>query len=276
MELESFIDMFIGNLENLKKTLNNKNNKNFEDFDKTMKNLFNDIKTNISNEVNKKNEKSDTIISNLEKIKGKNLFLEEELHRMMDIIALFYKYIYKTEIVFDSSIRNYYNLLKNGIRKPVDIGNNNFVNLLNIDNIDDIIDDFTFYYVRNINEVVIRITNLQTNKYLYFNFKLEKIHFNKSDKVKYVELSRLENCRYGKQCNNGNTCKFYHNPIEFNERYHKTRNFYPNFSIKNCPNFGDVELVNEQVIDWIELQNTIQRAGFTILAAACCKINYSK
>jgi hypothetical protein len=278
MELIHFIDSLIFNLESLKKTLQNKNNGGFDEFDKTMKIIFNDINNDTRQITNKDSVKIandvEVDVTNLEKIRGRILYLEEEVNRMAQIVSSLYKQLYKTNLQFDQNIRNYYNLVKDNIRKPVDIGGNNFITLLNVNDINDIIDDFTFYYVKNINEVVVRVTNNHSNKHLYFNFKLEKIHLNEH-KHKTVELTRLDNCRYGSICNNGNNCKFYHNPIEFKDKYHKTRNFYPNFSIKNCPNFGDIDLVKNQSMDWIDLQNTIQRAGFTMLAAACCKIIFT-
>jgi len=259
MNLEKYIDLCINNLQKLKKTLKNESNEiNYVKFDNEM---------NVIMESINKNLKMETIVQQ----KSKLVILEEEIQRMSSVVIMLYKQLYKTNLSFENNINNYKNTLNNTYRKNVNIGNNNFINLLYVEDINNITEDFTFYFVNNINEVVLRFTNNNNNKFYYVNFKLEKISYNE-DKNK-MDLTRLDNCKYGSNCTNGNLCKFYHNPIEFNNKsFHKYRNHYPNYLIKNCPNFGDVDLVKNQVLDWSELQNNLQRAGFTIIAAACCQL----
>jgi hypothetical protein len=145
-------------------------------------------------------------------------------------------------------------------KKMVDVGGGNFIELDCLFSKEEIPDNFHFYYIENIKEVVIKINGN------YVNFKLEKV-------LTQVELqskmfNRLENCMYKGQCLNA-TCNYYHNPIDFPNKFMLSRNFYPTYGIKNCVTFGSKDEIKQQVknMKFTDVLDVIQKSCFLILAS---------
>jgi hypothetical protein len=145
-------------------------------------------------------------------------------------------------------------------KRKVDVGGGNFIELDCLNCKEDIPDNFHFYYIENIKEVVVKINSN------YINFKLEKVLTQKD--LDCQTYNRLENCMYKGNCYNYN-CNYYHNPIDFPQKFMTTRNFFPTYGIKNCINFGSKELIKEQVktVKFDDLTNVLQKSCFLILAA---------
>lgn len=195
-------------------------------------------------------------------IRGRLDVIYSDLNSYSELISLCYEKLYKANLLFDNNIKKYRYLLSGGLYKNVnaaglDEENLYPINILCVNKKEDIIEDFRFVYVLNINEFVIKIKNK------YINFKLEQVMDLDDKNIRHM---RLENCIYGNKCNKN--CCYYHNPIDNTEKIHSNRMFYPTYSIKSCPRFGDKTLLKHQIkqIKYEELLDAIQKSCFLILA----------
>lgn len=178
--------------------------------------------------------------------------IKKQTIQLTELVSYLHKFLQMEELELQK--------LCNPIKKrSFDVGGGNFIELDYVDNIKDIPDNFHFYYVESIKEVVLKINNN------YVNFKLEKV-LNQTD-IQNRSFNRLENCIYKNSCINSN-CNFYHNPIDFPHKYMTSRHFYPTHGIKSCPTFGSKDEIAEQKnkVKFSDVLDVLQKSCFLILA----------
>lgn len=152
----------------------------------------------------------------------------------------------------------------------VDLGYNNLYKLHIFNSLDDNIPFNLIVFVKEINQIVIKIGN--EKKFQYINSKLYKTYniSNKTDNGRSI-LCNNNIKNLNKKCLNGVNCKYYHDIIlGYKDNFHNTRQFSCNPIIYNCVNFKDGEHVKENVkkIDWHDAINLYQ-SNLSCLLIAC-------
>jgi len=177
-----------------------------------------------------------------------------------------------SELLNISSINNKYqdDIFNNTKKENINIGFNNIYRLHTYNNIDDKIPFNLLVYIKEIDQVVIKIGN--DKKYQFINSKLYKTYNikNNIDNGKSI-LCNNNIKKLNKKCQNGNNCKYYHDIIlGYPDNAHKVRQFSCNPIIYNCANFKDGTYVKENIkkIDWVDAINLYQ-SNLSCILIAC-------
>ena len=161
--------------------------------------------------------------------------------------------------------------ITNGVKfGDVDIGFGNIYQFHIYDTLSDDIPLNLMVYVKELDQVVIKI-GTETN-YKYVNSKLYKV-YNSRDKLNNNRSIICNNNikAKNKQCLNGEACNYYHDPIiGYKEDAHSFRQFSSNPIIYNCVDFKNGENVKENIekIQWYDAINLYQ-ASLSVVLIAC-------
>ena len=152
----------------------------------------------------------------------------------------------------------------------VNLGYDNFYKLHIFNSLEDNIPFNLLVYVKEINQVVIKIGN--DKKFQYINSKLYKTYNAKNEIDNGHSILCNNNIKkINKKCLNGINCKYYHDIIlGYKDNAHKSRQFSCNPIIYDCINFKDGSYVKENVkkINWYDAINLYQ-SNLSCILIAC-------
>jgi len=142
----------------------------------------------------------------------------------------------------------------------VNIGFNNIYKLHIYNNLNEDIPFNELVYVKNIDQVVIKVGN--ENKYKYINSKLYRTYDIKNKNNNDRSILCNNNIKLlNKKCQNGKDCRYYHDVIiGYEDNAHTNRQFSYNPIIYNCMTFKDGFYVQENTkkIKWEDAINLYQ------------------
>lgn len=157
----------------------------------------------------------------------------------------------------------------------VNIGFNNMYKLHIYNNLTEDIPFNLLVYVKNIDQVVIKVGN--ENKYKYINSKLYRTYDIKNKNNNDRSILCNNNIKsLNKKCQNGKDCRYYHDIIiGYEDNAHTNRQFSYNPIIYNCMTFKDGFYVqdNTKKINWVDAINLYQSNLSCILIGCIHAIN---
>lgn len=219
----------------------------------------------------------DTILNDDELFKdSKDYIYENALYKDTKTYKIHkHKYIYKNPNTYiNLDIEDINTLVKDETipsnLELVDIGFGNKYQLETYENIRNDIPINKLVFVKNINQVVMKIGT--KNNYKFINSNLCKVYSNKS--TKYCNNARSIICnnnikKYNKKCLNRD-CLYFHDPIlGYEDNFHSLRQFSTNPIVYNNILFksGDMASENIKKTDWIDAINLYQSSLSNILIA---------
>lgn len=268
--LDSILQFFYCEIEKYHKN-NEKNNKN-------TKIMLNSLNTNHYNLLKLYNNQYDIkekytylkLLENVSNYKSKT-YINNNINFIKDNIE-----IYDIEDLLNSPTIELNSTCNAEVHKNkiqyeyVDIGFNNMYKLHIYNDLEDNIPFNLLVYVKKIDQVVIKVGN--DNSYKFINSKLYRTYDIKNKINNDRSILCNNNIKaLNKKCQNGIECKYYHDIIlGYEDNYHFDRQFSFNPIIYNCVSFKDGPYVKENTkkINWHDAINLYQ-SNLSCILIAC-------
>lgn len=268
--LDSILQFFYCEIEKYHKN-NEKNNKN-------TKIMLNSLNTNHYNLLKLYNNQYDIkekytylkLLENVSNYKSKT-YINNNINFIKDNIE-----IYDIEDLLNSPTIELNSTCNAEVHKNkiqyeyVDIGFNNMYKLHIYNDLEDNIPFNLLVYVKKIDQVVIKVGN--DNSYKFINSKLYRTYDIKNKINNDRSILCNNNIKaLNKKCQNGIECKYYHDIIlGYEDNYHSDRQFSFNPIIYNCVSFKDGPYVKENTkkINWHDAINLYQ-SNLSCILIAC-------